>query len=52
MKNFEIDLIPVLQANGFIAAQFAMINEIETTTKNQLQRKGKEHEKATKFYAH
>jgi hypothetical protein len=34
MKNLEKDLIPVLQATGFIAAQFAMINEIETTTTN------------------
>lgn len=34
MKNLEIDLIPVLQATGFIAAQFAMINKIETLTTN------------------
>ena len=33
-NNLEKDLIPVLQATGFIAAQFAMINEIETTTTN------------------
>jgi len=34
MKNFKKDLISVLQATGFIAAQFAMINKIETTTIN------------------
>lgn len=34
MKNLEIDLIPVLQATGFMVAHCATINKIETIATN------------------